>query len=109
MGTLYMSSDLPISDPLEAAAEFYRMEASAIEALLSDPEHPEDELLIVFRPASYDHRGWRLAVIQDLARKYAPVRVNGIVSTGGEAMAEASRYLATAPGITGQLLEVACG
>jgi len=47
-----------------------------------------------------------LSAIQNLARKYAPVRVNAVVSRGGEPMLATSRYLAEAPGITGQLLEV---
>ena len=104
MGHIYVREGLP-DDALEAASEFYRTDIPTIEMVLTDPDRPEDELFIVFRPASYDHRGWRLAVVQDLARKFAPIRVNGLVTTG-VGLAEASRFLAGAAGITGQLLEL---
>ena len=40
-----------------------------------------------------------------LARKHAPVRVN-LVAGEGAALATSESYLATAPGVTGQYLEV---
>ena len=61
---------------------------------------------IVFAPAPYDHRGWRLAAVQDLAREAAPQRVNAIAGDDDEAIAATLHWLAGAPGITGQLLAV---
>jgi hypothetical protein len=73
------------------------------------PRLPRDEdLVLVFEPAAYDHRGWRLALVQDLARAAAPLRVNAVVGGGGDqAIAKAVAWLEQAPGVTGQLLAVA--
>jgi hypothetical protein len=60
----------------------------------------------VFPSAPYDHRGWRLAAVQDLAREAAPIRVNGVAGDDDAAIAAALHWLAAAPGITGQLLAV---
>ena len=68
-----------------------------------------EDLVLIFPPAPFDHRGWRLAAIQDLARAAAPVRVNGIVSGDEQAIAATLAWLAKAPGITGQLLSVQTG
>ena len=65
-----------------------------------------EDLVLVFPPAPYDHGGWRLAAVQDLARAAAPRRVNGAVGDDEKAIAEALEWLAGAPGITGQLLAV---
>ena len=66
-------------------------------------------MTIVFDPAPYDHRGWRLAAIQDLARAAAPARVNAVAGNGDQAIADTIAYLERSPGITGQLLEVVPG
>ena len=63
-----------------------------------------DQLVLSFPTESYDHRGWRLAAVQDLARAAAPKRVNGIVGDEETALDETVAWLATAPGVTGQLL-----
>jgi len=68
-----------------------------------------EDLVLVFPPAPYDHRGWRLAAIQDLARAAAPARVNGVVGDDEQAIAATLAWLADAPGITGQLLSVQTG
>jgi hypothetical protein len=65
-----------------------------------------DDTAIVFPSAPYDHRGWRLSAVQDLAREAAPRRVNGIAGDDNEAIAAALHWLASAPGVTGQLLAV---
>ncbi len=44
--------------------------------------------------------------MQDLAREAAPKRVNGIAGDDNEAIAAALAWLASAPGVTGQLLAV---
>ena len=49
---------------LEAAAQFH---ARVLPELIR-PRADED-LVLIFEPAPYDHRGWRLAAVQDLARR----------------------------------------
>jgi len=65
-----------------------------------------EDLVLIFPVAAYDHRGWRLAAVQDLAREAAPKRVNAIVGDDEQAIAATARWLAQAPGITGQILAV---
>lgn len=88
---------------IEAAATFYA------EVLPLVSFHAGEDLVLVFQPAPHDHRGWRLAAVQDLARAAAPARVNGVVGDDEDAMAEALGYLERAPGVTGQLLAVGPG
>lgn len=91
---------------LDAAAEFHSEWLPIARALLQRPRDGSD-IVLVFPPAPGDHRGWRLAAVQDLAREAAPQRVNGVVGGNAGAIAEAVEWLAGAPGITGQLLELA--
>ena len=86
---------------LAAAAEFH-----ARVLPLANPPFKEGDLTLIFPPADHTHRDWRLAVVQSLARKLAPVRVNGLVSDGENAIAAALAYLAAAQGVTGQLLQL---
>jgi hypothetical protein len=90
---------------LEAAAEFHAEVLPRVLALLA-PSRAGEDLALLFSPAADDHRGWRLAVVQDLARAGAPIRVNGVVGADEQAIAATLAYLAGAPGITGQLLTV---
>ncbi len=62
----------------------------------------DDSLLLVFAPADATHRGWRLAVVQSLARAHAPLRINAVASNEGAAILAAEAYLDAAPGVTGQ-------
>ena len=88
---------------LAAAARFHAGVLPLILAeLASDPRH----LTLIFPPADHTHRGWRLAVVQSLAREYAPVRVNAVTSDSEPAIAAALAYLGTAEGVTGQLLQL---
>ena len=80
---------------LAAAAAFY--------AEIVPPPEGQD-LLIVFPPADHTHTAWRLAAVQQLARDLAPARVNAVASADEAAIAATARYLAQAPGLTGQLL-----
>jgi hypothetical protein len=98
----------PLPDgALKAAAEFHADVLPDVLAELGmDPPRSGEDLVLVFGPASYDHRGWRLAVVQDLAREAAPTRVNAIVGHDEGAIADALAYLEAAPGVTGQLLAV---
>ena len=91
------------AEPLGAAARFYGEELARIEALAVTPDHGE-HLVLIFPPADHSHRAWRLAAVQELARKYAPRRINALASSEEAAVAAAERYLAAAPGVTGQLL-----
>jgi hypothetical protein len=66
-------------------------------------EHPL--VVIDFATADHTHASWRQAVVGDLARDLAPVRVNAVASRADahEARAEAIAYLTRAPGVTGQV------
>ena len=91
----------PLPDgALEAAAEFYARVVPLI------PPQDGEDVVLIFPLAPYDHRAWRLAAVQDLARSAPPVRVNGVVGDDEAAITEALAYLEGAPGVTGQLLAV---
>lgn len=92
----------PLPDgAIEAAAEFH----SVVSPKLIPPRAGKD-LVLLFSPAPYDHRAWRLAAIQNLARAAAPRRVNAIAGDDERAIAETLAFLEAAPGVTGQLLAV---
>ncbi|KQM18318.1 Rossmann fold domain-containing protein [Novosphingobium sp. Leaf2] len=92
----------PLSDDaLDAAADFHARLLPAIEATMRGGV---DSLTLVFLPAAADHRGWRLAMVQGLARHFAPSRVNALESDDPAAIAAAKTWLDGAGGITGQLL-----
>jgi hypothetical protein len=90
---------------LDAAAAFHAEWLPKVRALL-DPAGHEEDVVLVFPAAPYDHRGWRLAAVQDLARASAPQRVNAVSGDGERTIEEAVAWLAAAPGVTGQVLEV---
>jgi len=83
---------------LEAAAEFHAKVVPLI------APYPWEDIALIFLPAPYDHRSWRLAAVQDLARAAAPARVNAIAGDDEAAIAAALAYLEGALGVTGQLL-----
>lgn len=85
--------------PLDAAAVFHRDHLPACR------DAPTD-VAIVFTPADHTHRAWRLAVVQELARAAAPLRVNAVSGADDAAIENALAYLAAAPGVTGQVLVV---
>ena len=91
---LFPVGDLP-AEPLLAAAHFHQY-------VLGRLKPAEDATTLVFAPADHTHRGWRLAVVQALARRWAPARVNAIAGDDALAIAAADAYLAKAPGVTGQ-------
>lgn len=90
---------------LDAATAFHADWLPRARALL-DPSPPGQDLVLIFPVARYDHRGWRLAAVQDLAREAAPKRVNAVAGDDERAIAATLAWLAQAPGITGQLLAV---
>ena len=89
-------ADLP-DDPLAAAAAFH---ANHVERLRT----AQGDLLLTFPAADHIHRAWRLAAVQMLARAVAPRRINAVSGGRDAAVAAALRYLAGAPGLTGQLI-----
>jgi hypothetical protein len=89
--------------PGEALAASAHFHASVLPRVLAELERGES-VTLVFAPADHAHRGWRLAVVQGLARQYAPVRINALASDDENAIAAALAYLETAEGITGQYL-----
>lgn len=87
--------------PLAAAARFHAEVLPRIEAALAGAD---DHLVVVFEPAGYTHRAWRLAAVQQLARDHVPLRVNALAAGDAQAIAAAAAYLGAAPGVTGQYL-----
>ncbi len=98
-------SDLP-ETPLAAAEAFHsRIPAEILQELAALPMG--SDMVLVFPPSGQDHSDWRLAAVRDLARAVAPSRrVNGVVGTQGAAIDQVLQYLASAPGVTGQVFEV---
>jgi hypothetical protein len=87
-------------EPLAAAAAFHA-------AWLPEASGSGADLVLIFPPADHTHRAWRLAAVQSLAREQAPRRINAVEAESEAAIASACAYLATAPGLTGQLLSLA--
>jgi len=87
---------------LDAQTAFMALHLEAARALLADPETAA--LAIILPPAPHDHRDWRLALARDLARAVAPKRANIVAGHPGEALSDCLRFLADAPGVTGQYL-----
>ena len=85
---------------LEAAAQFHAQVLPQVRAALAAGE----DVVLVFPAADHTHKGWRLAAVQQLARDFAPIRVNALAIADEAAVASAVAYLAEAPGVTGQLL-----
>ncbi len=89
-------------NPLDAAGAFMAFHLEAARAVLAAPDCTA--LAIILLPAAHDHRDWRLALARDLAREAAPKRVNVVAGEASAGRAEALRFLADAPGVTGQYL-----
>lgn len=99
---LYRVGNLP-QQATSAAAIFHAEKLpDVLAAIAGKPDH----LALLFEPADHSHRGWRLAMIQNLAREYPPVRVNGLEGDDEAAIAATLAYLAQAPGVTGQMLPI---
>ena len=88
-------------DPLAASGVFHQHWLAHVEATLGQGE----DVMVQLPAADHTHREWRCAIVVGLARKHAPVRVN-LVAGEGAALAACESYLAAAPGVTGQYLEV---
>jgi hypothetical protein len=87
---------------LDAAGTFAAFHLESARALLGDPA--TTALVILLPPAGYDHRDWRRALVRDLAREAAPRRVNIVAGHPGGPREATLRFLADAPGVTGQYL-----
>jgi hypothetical protein len=92
-----------LEQALAAAAEFH---AQVLPRVLAQLAERPDHLTLIFPPADYTHRAWRLAAVQALARDHAPIRINALASDSEPAIAAALAYIGTADGVTGQLLEL---
>ncbi|HKX79383.1 MAG TPA: hypothetical protein VJM34_12760 [Novosphingobium sp.] len=92
--------------PAEAMAASVQFHAEVLPRLLMVLEVGARSATLVFDPADHTHTGWRLAVVQQLARRHAPVRINAIASGDEAAIAATLEYIAAADGLTGQLLPV---
>lgn len=102
MGGALTITSLPAA-ALDAAAEFSSVYLPTIKAQLDDGQN----LTVLLPPAPYDHADWRRAMVHDLARAYAPARVNFISGIAGESVDATIDYLDSADGVTGQYLETA--
>jgi hypothetical protein len=93
-------------DAPAAAAQFHAEVQPQVLAALdgAGPEGAAAAVTLVFAPAPYAHSAWRLAAVQTLAASRTPARINAIASDDLAAIAAAARYIAGAPGLTGQLL-----
>ena len=91
--------DLP-REPLAAAGVFHQHWLHHVEHVLESGE----DVMLAFEPADHTHREWRRAIVAGLARAHARRRVNAVAGEG--AVLDAfEKYLASAPGVTGQYLE----
>ena len=87
-------------EPLAAAGVFHQHWLPHVETLLVDGE----DVMVTLAPADHTHREWRHALAAGLARAHTPRRLN-VVAGKGAALDGFARYLASAPGITGQYFE----
>ncbi|MEM6477200.1 MAG: Rossmann fold domain-containing protein [Pseudomonadota bacterium] len=86
-------------EPIAAAAHYFEHSLSATERLLTVTETSAITILLPSAPPAHDD--WRRTLARDLARKYAPKRVN-VVSIGDpKPTRELLAYLGDALGVTG--------
>lgn len=99
MQRVFTVTSLPASG-LTASALFASDHLSEARAILSATD--TSALAIHLPSAGPDHDDWRTAVARDLARAYAPKRVNVIGAAVGACLDDLLVYLENAPGVTGQ-------
>lgn len=88
-------------EALAAAATFH---GDVLPFLLTMLSQGSGALTVALNPADHTHRDWRLAAVRQLARQFAPNRVNFVSGTSDAALAAADCYLESAAGVTGQYL-----
>lgn len=103
-GAVVTVSGLP-DEPGAAAAAFHAQWGAQLRSDIAAAEDPV-QITIIFEHASHEHKGWRLAAVQDLARMAAPGRVNALVAADAADAARAVAYLENAPAVTGQMLTI---
>lgn len=103
LARLVIIAGLP-DDALAAATAFYADHFPRLKTVLNGDIAC---LTLHFAAAPHDHRAWRGAAIAGLARDYAPCRVNALSGGSRSAIAAVATWLGHAPGVTGQLLELA--
>lgn len=89
-------------EPLAAAGLFHQNWLDPIERALAEGL----DVMVVLIAADHTHSEWRKAAVAMLARKHTPRRVN-FVAGEGPGVDKTEAYLADAPGVTGQYLQVA--
>lgn len=89
--------------PLRAAAAFFEDDLALVRSHLEGPATAS--LTIIMPPASTAHRDWRQALAGDLAREYAPARVNIAAGHPGAALDALLGYLKNARAVTGHYVE----
>ena len=98
------ASDRPETrNPLEAHAAF--IEDTLPSARKALEEDTISALTLVLAPASAEHDAWRRAIAGDLARAYAPKRLNIAAGAKGDALDKVLAYLRDAPGVTGHYVQ----
>ncbi len=90
-----------LGDDAVAAAERFR--TSYVPQVIARLKRGED-IAVVLLHASPDHADWRRATVRDLARAYAPARVNFTTASDVAREDRMLAYLAAAAGVTGQYL-----
>ncbi len=95
--------DLPPGS-LDAHALFVTQHLPQVRAMMD--ETGVSALAISLPPAGPEHDAWRRALAGDLAREYAPRRVNIAGGRDGAALDTVLAYLQDAPGVTGHYVQV---
>ncbi|WP_209347245.1 Rossmann fold domain-containing protein [Pontixanthobacter sp. CEM42] len=104
-----MQAVLPIKTLPDAALDAAQSFASDWLPAIRDHLSKDEHLVVILPQAPYDHVDWRRAAVRDLARAYAPVRVNFITSGPDGAVDASVEYLSNAEGVTGQYLPLDAG
>lgn len=89
------------TDALAASAAFH---ADVLPRVIAALDEGASHVTLIFAPAAHDHRAWREAAVQTLARARAPARINAVAADEAAAIAAAQAYIAGAPGLTGHYL-----
>ncbi|MEM6827635.1 MAG: Rossmann fold domain-containing protein [Pseudomonadota bacterium] len=90
-------------NPLEAHAAFMQIDLASVKSELE--VDGVSSLTVVLPPAPSEHDAWRQAIAGDLAREYAPKRVNIAAGKKGEALDTVLTFLRDAPGVTGHYVQ----
>lgn len=88
---------------IDAHRAFFDQHLDRIRKELAEPRCKS--FTIALGPANHEHDAWRGALAADLAREYAPKRVNVAAGPKTDAFDALLEYLEDAPGVTGQYLQ----